>query len=67
MMETKGLKMLKNMKNLWISLLDPLRRILSQYMSPLTKMSNDSNNNQTTKVTFYSKFLYVSYIVCYLL
>jgi hypothetical protein len=67
MMETKGLKMLKNMKNLWISLLDPLRKILSQYMSPLAKMSNDSNNNQTTKVTFYSKLLYVSYIVCYLL
>jgi hypothetical protein len=66
-METKGLKMLKNMKNLWVSLLDPLRRILSQYMSPLVKMSNDSNNNQTTKVTFYSKLLYVSYIVCYLL
>jgi hypothetical protein len=67
MMETKGLKILKNMKNHWTSLLDPLKRILSQYMSPLAKMSNDNNKNQAAKVTFYPKLLYASYVVCYLL
>jgi len=67
MMETKGLKMLMNMKTRWVSVLDPLRRILSKDRPLLAKMSMDSNNNQTTKVTFCPKLLYVSYIVCYLL
>jgi hypothetical protein len=45
MMETNGLKMLKNMKSRWVSLLDSLRRILSKYMPLSAKMSMDSNNN----------------------
>jgi len=50
MMETKGLKMLKNVKTQWISLPYPLWIILSKYMPLLAKMFMDSNNNQTTKV-----------------
>jgi hypothetical protein len=45
MMETKGLKMLKNVKIQWISLLYPLWIILSKYMSLLAKMFMDNNNN----------------------
>ncbi len=67
MRETKRLKMFKNMKPCWISLLDFLRKLLLEYMPFLAKMSMDSNNNQVAKVTLYPKLLYVFYIVCYLL
>ncbi len=59
--------MFKNVKNHWIFLLDPLKRILSKYKPLLAKMSMDNNNNQAAKVTLYPKLFYVSYIVCYLL
>jgi len=54
------------MKTRWVSLLDPLRRILSKYKPFSAKMSMD-NNNQTVNVTLCPNLLYVSYIVCYLL
>jgi hypothetical protein len=66
-METKRLKMLKNVKMPWISLMDPLRNILLEFKPILAKMFMDSNNNQASKVTFCFKFLYVFCIVCYLL
>jgi hypothetical protein len=46
MMETKGLQMFKNMKTHYLSFLDPLRRILLEYMLLLAKMLMDRNNNQ---------------------
>jgi hypothetical protein len=67
MMETKGLKMLRDVKTPWISLMDPLRNILLKFKPILAKMFMDNNNNQASKITFCFKFLYVSYIVCYLL
>jgi hypothetical protein len=45
MMETKGLKMFKNVKTQWISLLYLLWIILSKYMPFLAKMFVDSSSN----------------------
>lgn len=46
MIKTKGLnKMFKNVKTLWISLLDPLQRIFSKYMPFLDKMFLDNSSN----------------------
>jgi hypothetical protein len=52
MMETKGLKMLKNVKTQWISLLDHFWIIFLEYRSLMAKM--DNSNNQTTKVPFFT-------------
>ena len=42
LMETKGLKLLKNVKIRWVSLIEPLRRILQEYKVFLAKMKADS-------------------------
>ena len=42
LMETKGLKLLKNVKTRWVSLIEPLRRILQEYRVLLAKMKADS-------------------------
>ena len=42
LMETKGLKLLKNVKTRWVSLIEPLRRILQDYRVPLAKMKADN-------------------------
>jgi len=49
-METKGLKMFKNIKTHHISLLDPLQKVKIEYKPLLAKRSLQSSNNQTTKV-----------------
>jgi len=54
LMETKGLKMLKNMKTQWISLLDLLWNFFSKYKPLLTKTFLDNSSNQTTKVPFFT-------------
>jgi hypothetical protein len=54
MMQTKGLKMLKNVKTQWISLLDPLWKILSKYRPLLVKMFLDNLSNQTTNIPFFT-------------
>jgi hypothetical protein len=59
MMETKGLKMLKNVKTHWIFLLDPLRRVLEEYMRLLAKMVMDNLSNQVAKVPCFNLFLNV--------
>jgi hypothetical protein len=38
LMETKGLKLLKNVKTRWISCHQPLRRLLGEYKSVMAKM-----------------------------
>ncbi len=67
MMETKGLKMFKNVKTYWIFLLDPLRRILLKYRPLLAKMFMDSNNNQFVKITFtLNYYMFIAlYVICY--
>ena len=42
LMDTKGLKLLKNVKTRWVSLIEPLRRILQEYRVLLAKMKADS-------------------------
>lgn len=43
--KTKGLKMLKNIKTRWVSLIEPLRRLLSEYRTLIYKMTSDLNDN----------------------
>jgi hypothetical protein len=56
MMETKELKMFKNVKTYWISLLDFLRIILVEYRPFLAKMAMDSSSNQAAKVLSFNLF-----------
>jgi hypothetical protein len=46
MLETKGLKLLKNVATRWVSVIGPLRRLLSEYRSVMAKMSVDSTNKK---------------------
>ena len=45
-METKGLKLLKNMCTQWCSLIGPLRRILAEYPALLAKMFEDKDDKK---------------------
>jgi hypothetical protein len=45
-METKGLKLFKNVPTRWISLIEPLRRLLAEYRSVIAKMSVDAHNKK---------------------
>jgi hypothetical protein len=40
--ETKGLKILNNVKTRWISLLEPLKRVLGEYKTLIAKMCEDA-------------------------
>lgn len=44
LLDTKGLKLLKNVTTRWISLISPLRRLLSEYRSVMAKLQLDSVN-----------------------
>jgi hypothetical protein len=41
--ETNGLKFLQNMATLWISMLEPLKRVLDEYKTLIVKMAQDAN------------------------
>ena len=45
-METKGLKLLKNVKTRWVSLIEPLRRIIQEYRFLIAKMKADSDSKE---------------------
>jgi hypothetical protein len=60
MMETKGPKILMNVKTQWISLLELLCNLKNIYVTFLAKMSKDMINNQVIKVPYY---LFLSIIV----
>jgi hypothetical protein len=45
-METKGLKLLKNVPTRWVSLIEPLRRLLAEYRSLIAKMNVDAHNKK---------------------
>ena len=50
LMETKGLKLLKNVCTWWYSLIGPrLRRVLVEYLALLAKMFADKNNKKWRK------------------
>ncbi|KAG0594802.1 hypothetical protein M758_UG111100 [Ceratodon purpureus] len=42
LMQSKGLKILKNIKTWWIAMLSPAVRVMSEYLPQLVKMSLDS-------------------------
>jgi hypothetical protein len=46
--ETEGLRMGKNVKTRWISLLEPLRRVLSEYKTLVVKICEDSAVKEPT-------------------
>jgi len=48
LLDTKGLKLLKNVSARWISLISPLRRLLSEYQSVTSKLPLDSINKVET-------------------
>lgn len=47
--ETEGLKMLKNVKTRWISLLEPLQCVLGEYKALIVKKAKDNSSNATTR------------------
>jgi len=62
-METKGLKLLKNVAKRWVSLIDPLKRLLSEYRSVVAKLNVDATN---TKEMVSSSFRYCVVPSCFL-
>jgi hypothetical protein len=51
-METKGVKSLKNVKTLWISMLSPAKSVMQEYRTLLMKMAIHIPNNEKAKVNF---------------
>jgi hypothetical protein len=51
-METKGNKILCNVKTQWISMLSLAKRIMVEYITLLLKMAMDNSINQQVKVNF---------------
>lgn len=50
LMESKGLKLLNQLKTQWISLLEPLRRLLTEYRVVIAKMLADVHDNESAEV-----------------
>jgi hypothetical protein len=46
LMETKGLKLLKHVKTRWVSLIEPLRRIIQEYRVLIAKMKADNDSKE---------------------
>jgi hypothetical protein len=61
--DTKGLRPLKNVATRWVSLLDPLRRILSEYRTFIAKMHQDRANSADAKVTLSLFVFHLSHFV----
>ncbi len=51
-METKGAKILKNVKTPWISMLSPIWHVMVEYKTLLMKMALDAPINEKAKVVF---------------
>ena len=49
LMETKGLKLLKNVKTCWISCHAPMRRLISEWKPVMAKMHEDGNRKRGGK------------------
>lgn len=49
-METKGLKLLKQVVTRWISLLEPMKRLLNQFHVVLAKMCEDGDEIKDARV-----------------
>lgn len=64
-METKALKLLKQVATRWVSLLEPMRRLLTQYHVVLAKMADDVDDNKDARVRFFSIYFLVNCFKCY--
>jgi hypothetical protein len=51
-METKGLKLLINVKTKWISMLSPTKRVMAKYKTLLMKMALDMDVNFQATTNF---------------
>jgi hypothetical protein len=51
-METKGLKLLRNVKTKWISMLSPTKRVMAKYKTLLMKMALDMDVNFQAATNF---------------
>ncbi len=51
-MKGKGKKILWNVKTLWISMLNPTKRVMAMYMPLLAKMVKERPSIMSTKVNF---------------
>jgi len=58
-METKGLKPLLQVTTRWVSLLEPLRRLLADYRTLMAKMKTDIGKTNAAEVRFVSFILSV--------
>ena len=58
LMETKGLKLLKNMCTKWCSLITPFRRLLMDYPTLMAKMRVDKDDKKWSKNANVSFHLY---------
>jgi hypothetical protein len=56
--ETKGLKMLRNVETRWVSLIEPLRWLLSEYRYLIYKMIADLEENDKAEVNFATLILF---------
>jgi hypothetical protein len=45
LMQTKGNKILQNVKTMWISMLSPIKRVIIEYITLLVKMALDYFTN----------------------
>lgn len=43
-METKGLEILRDVKTRWLSMVSPLKRVMSEYMTLVHKMAEDAKD-----------------------
>jgi hypothetical protein len=50
-MQTKGLKIIRNVKTCWLSMLSPLKRVMSEYQTLVHKMHEDSMDSTTTHIS----------------
>jgi len=63
--KTKGLKMLRNVQTRWVSLIEPLRRLLSEYKTLIYKMIVDLNDNVKAEVSYHFTFaLFFRLLIC---
>ena len=62
--ETKGLKMLKRVETQWVSFIEPLRRLLSQYHTLIYSMTADLDDNYKAKVRPFFYFQFFFWILC---
>jgi hypothetical protein len=48
-LQTKGFKILLNVKTWWISMLAPIRLVMAEYKNLVVKMGDDTAGNASTK------------------